>query len=266
MLKFECMTGESGELEFSVDAGADVRRLARQALLRCDSGECVLTWGQIKELAQFSVDELSKGARHAIDCTDVLIAADRLEGSPPRKKYENESDYINDNGADTVLDDWLAQKDGPDWHRLTQISPSLSNIQAMAAFALWNVDQALLAQKAKEYHRAMELLCIVSGALSTAFFFTGWLEGMRISDEKRREDGQRGATKTNAPKSKLRKWVVDAFQAGSWPSPYRASFVLAPLAIAKAPEFQTVLSSQRAQTTIYEWLRAAGREGETSVR
>ena len=54
---------------------------------------------------------------------------------------------------------------------------------------------------------------------------------------------------------KLRQWTLDAYDAKAWPSQYKASFDLAEPVIQKAPEFETRLSEQNAQKTIYGWLR-----------
>ncbi|NKI72512.1 hypothetical protein GN109_24110 [Collimonas pratensis] len=66
---------------------------------------------------------------------------------------------------------------------------------------------------------------------------------------------RKGGVAKNAPTALLREWVVDEYENRSWPSAYKASFEIAPKAIEKAPTFGASLSQQRAQQTIYEWLR-----------
>lgn len=66
---------------------------------------------------------------------------------------------------------------------------------------------------------------------------------------------RKGGIAKNVPMAKLQEWVLQMYDDGKWPSKHKASIVIAPDAIKKAPEFNTRISSQRAQQTIYEWLR-----------
>ncbi|WP_150119752.1 hypothetical protein [Collimonas pratensis] len=81
----------------------------------------------------------------------------------------------------------------------------------------------------------------------------GYTSGKAVNS--RQDFSRKGAEAKNMPMQKLKKWVFDKYDNGNWPSAHKASFDIAPEALKKAPIFGTRMSSQRAQQTIYEWLR-----------
>jgi hypothetical protein len=80
----------------------------------------------------------------------------------------------------------------------------------------------------------------------------GYISGRAVTST---ENARKGGIAKNAPMAKLQAWVLERYEQGDWPSKHRASFEIAPEAIKKAVDFETRLSQQRAQKTIYDWLR-----------
>jgi hypothetical protein len=81
----------------------------------------------------------------------------------------------------------------------------------------------------------------------------GYTSGKAVNS--RQDFSRKGAAAKNMPMNKLKKWVFDKYDNGNWPSAHKASFDIAPEALKKAPIFGARMSDQRAQQTIYEWLR-----------
>lgn len=65
----------------------------------------------------------------------------------------------------------------------------------------------------------------------------------------------RGADARHKKTRELKSWVIDEFKRGSFASKHNASHALVDAAIEKARALGTRLSPQRAQKTIYDWLR-----------
>lgn len=81
----------------------------------------------------------------------------------------------------------------------------------------------------------------------------GYTSGKAVNS--RQNFSRKGAAAKNMPMKKLKNWVFDKYDNGNWPSAHKASFDIAPEALKKAPIFGARMSDQRAQQTIYEWLR-----------
>jgi len=65
----------------------------------------------------------------------------------------------------------------------------------------------------------------------------------------------RGADARHKKTRELKCWVIEEFKRGSFASKHSASHALVDAAIEKARALGTRLSPQRAQKTIYDWLR-----------
>lgn len=65
----------------------------------------------------------------------------------------------------------------------------------------------------------------------------------------------KGADARHRKMRELKNWVLEEYNRGTFASKHNASYALADAAIEKARELGTRLSPQRAQKTIYDWLR-----------
>lgn len=83
------------------------------------------------------------------------------------------------------------------------------------------------------------------------------LRGMELEKSSiAKRTGKAGASKRHAPMRELKRWAVDKFKAGSWPSPLAASHELKGDALAYGKSIGAHLTPYNAQRTIYGWLLA----------
>jgi hypothetical protein len=120
---------------------------------------------------------------------------------------------------------------------------SIAIMQASCAFAV----QAMKAKKNSA--SAWAYACEANHWLG---ILQGYISGRAVTGT---ENARKGGIAKNAPMAKLQAWVLERYEQGVWPSKHNASFEIAPEAIKKAVDFETRLSQQRAQKTIYDWLR-----------
>jgi hypothetical protein len=138
------------------------------------------------------------------------------------------------------LTDWDGEKFAPGFKpAIVQISIGM----AACAFAV----QALKAKKNSS--PAWAYACEANRWLG---ILQGYISGRGVLGT---ELARKGGVAKNAPMAKLQAWVLERYEQGNWPSKHKASFDIAPEAIKKASDFDTRLSQQRAQKTIYDWLR-----------
>ncbi|CAG9183504.1 hypothetical protein CURE108131_07595 [Cupriavidus respiraculi] len=67
--------------------------------------------------------------------------------------------------------------------------------------------------------------------------------------------GEEGARKRHEPMTQLKRWAVELYKAGTWPSANRAAHDLKERVIEHGRTIGAVLSDQNAQRTIAEWFR-----------
>ncbi|MBZ2208503.1 hypothetical protein [Massilia soli] len=257
MYKFLCIEEAASGDRFFENSDRNIQRLAHGALVRCQPpNSSDWYYEDVLALIDFASVELEKGAENSACWWQGAIQDGTVEDNEKNRAACTPDGVIAMEGEDTVLDDWLARDIGPDWEKLAAISPRLGSIQVLAAHALRKIDEAAFAAKQGDGRRSIELMAIAAGSMGSCTFFTGWETGIAAEKMQRRAHSKKGADIANLPMTNLREWVVEQYKSKSFPSPYRASFLLAPLAIEKASFFKTAISEQRAQTTIYEWLLA----------
>ena len=67
--------------------------------------------------------------------------------------------------------------------------------------------------------------------------------------------GKNGANKKHSPIKELRRWTIELYKAGKWPSANQAAHMLKDKVIAHGKTIEAYLSPANAQRTIAEWIR-----------
>lgn len=124
---------------------------------------------------------------------------------------------------------------------------------AVISIAIMNASCAFSVQAMKAEKNSASAWAYCCEANHWLGMLQGYISGRAIGD--RSTFARKGAIVKNQPMANLQQWVLERYREGTFASPHEASHKLAPDAIKKAPEFNTRLSTQRAQKTIYDWLR-----------
>lgn len=253
--QFKNVSMKRGKLAFPLDTVDEVQRLVKLAHSYCGAESKGLSLNEIAAIASFAIDELVLAAQHNADWFKKSIEDGLISDTEEMRACATPEGYLRHEGSASVLIDWLGSNNGPDWAKARRITSTISISQVLSAYALATLDQAISAQLHSELKEAMTHMAVAANALNSAGFYHGWDAGEEFANETRKEHARSGGIKRNEPYAKLKAWALEQYDNGSYPSRYKASFDLAPEAIKRAKELGTSLSVQRAQQTIYDWLR-----------
>lgn len=82
------------------------------------------------------------------------------------------------------------------------------------------------------------------------------LKGICLQEiEQASRSGKAGANKRHEPMKQLKKWAIDQYRAGSWPSANKAAYELKDRVIQHGQTIGAYLTKENAQRTLAEWFR-----------
>lgn len=263
MKKFTNIRRSGKSIKFSLEVSPEIEKFTRLAVGECNLEISNLTLNEIALLANFAVTELQRGAEKGARWFQNSIADGSILDNDYTRNFASPEGYIACEGAIAVLTDWLHSTgeypSAPNWKPLREKFGPIKMENVMAAFAVYQIDLALSAQENANTLVAMSHLALAGDSLNSAGFNFGWNAGIQYEKDVKKQQAREGGLAKNKPMALLKTWVLERYRERTWPSPHRASHELAPKAIEKAGEFGTSLSAQRAQQTIYDWLRVEQR-------
>lgn len=233
-------------------------------------------WDSKEQELLYDIDSLADSAvlffRGIYSIESPYFACGRLLELPWHADYEPDCGDGTQKPIDAELEDIVSTISearcmaGEQYHRLTYLLKELSStakmkVQSLAVEMLLTIDSLLDDLEKQSFVSA---LCQLSEVYKYVSELTVTAQDILVesSSDASKLLSKLGTDARHKDMRRLQEWVVTECRARTFPSMHKASFTLADQAVAKAREFGTRLSPERAQKTVYDWLRSAAREGK----
>lgn len=156
-----------------------------------------------------------------------------------------------------LLIDWLQDNDDKHGPYLKKLNDAITirDVDLLSALALIQLDRAIAAIKDT---RALEVarFCIDLADLLAEIDYA-----VQLKESKRanRDRAVARARRRHAPRDEVKRYITAEYLAIKWPSVLQAAKALTPKARAYARKLRWTMSPDRAEKTVYDWLREAPR-------